>query len=241
MRKPSAATLISNALAVVAIAILVAWLSAGPDRSLQARVPGLDRPALDHASDAKSTLAAGVLVRGSGQPADLPGAWPCFRGKNLDGMAADGVALARQWPAEGPRPLWSVEMGEGYAGPAVWSGRVYVLDYDRTASADALRCLSLADGKEIWRYSYPVVVKRNHGMSRTVPAVTDQYVVALGPKCQVNCLDPTTGERRWEIDMVEQFGTTVPPWYAGQCPLIEGGARDPGPGGPRGAVDGRGL
>ena len=25
--------------------------------------------------------------------------------------------------------------------------------------ADALRCLSLADGKEIWRYSYPVKVK----------------------------------------------------------------------------------
>ena len=50
---------------------------------------------------------------------------------------------------DGPQ-LWSVELGEGYAGPAVWAGRVYVLDYDRLASADALRCLSLADGK-IWR------------------------------------------------------------------------------------------
>ena len=26
-------------------------------------------------------------------------------------------------------------------------------------------------------------------MSRTVPAVTDKYVVALGPKCHVMCLD----------------------------------------------------
>ena len=42
--------------------------------------------------------------------------------------------------------LWSIELGEGHAGAAVRDGRVYVLDYDRQAEADVLRCLSLADG-----------------------------------------------------------------------------------------------
>ena len=65
------------------------------------------------------------------------------------------------------------------------------MDYDREKKQDAVRCLSLADGKEIWRYSYPVAVKRNHGMSRTMPAVTDKYVVGHGPKCHVACLDAT--------------------------------------------------
>jgi len=87
---------------------------------------------------------------------------------------------------------------------------------------DALRCLSLDDGREIWRYVYPVVVKVNHGQSRTIPAVNDRYVVSLGPKCHVVCLDAVTGKLQWTKDLREQFGTTEPQWYAGQCPLIDG-------------------
>jgi outer membrane protein assembly factor BamB len=127
--------------------------------------------------------------------------------------------------------LWSIELGEGHAGAAVRDGRVYVLDYDRQAEADVLRCLSLADAAEIWRFSYPSKVKRNHGMSRTVPAVTEKYVVALGPKCQVMCLDAKTGQCHWLKDVVAEFGATVPPWYAGQCPLIDGDRAILAPGG----------
>src|SRR5436309_865738 len=83
---------------------------------------------------------------------------------------------------------------------------------DAGARADAVRCLSLADGREIWRRSYPVDITRNHGITRTVPAATDRYVVTLGPKCQVVCLDATSGDFRWGIDLVSQFGTTVPQW-----------------------------
>ncbi|HNU60471.1 MAG TPA: PQQ-binding-like beta-propeller repeat protein, partial [Aquaticitalea sp.] len=83
-------------------------------------------------------------------------------------------------------------------------------------------CLSLDDGAEIWNYAYPVKIKRNHGMSRTVPAVTEKHIVTLGPKCHVHCLDPVTGQFYWMIDLVKEYQTVVPPWYAGQCPLIDG-------------------
>jgi outer membrane protein assembly factor BamB len=131
------------------------------------------------------------------------------------------VKLNRSWEPPGPHELWSVDLGEGYAGPAVANGRVYLVDYDREKKQDAIRCISLEDGKEIWRFGYPVSLKRNHGMSRTVPAVTDKYVVTLGPKCHVACLDASSGQLRWGLDLVRQFGATVPAWYAGQCPLIE--------------------
>ena len=32
---------------------------------------------------------------------------------------------------------------------------------------------------------------------------------------------PATGQEYWLIDMVRQFGATVPQWYAGQCPLVD--------------------
>jgi outer membrane protein assembly factor BamB len=60
-------------------------------------------------------------------------------------------------------------------------------------------------------------------MSRTVPAVTDEYFVSIGPKCHVTCLDSKTGEFIWGKSLVRRFGAAVPPWYAGQCPLIDGG------------------
>jgi outer membrane protein assembly factor BamB len=35
------------------------------------------------------------------------------------------------------------------------------------------------------------------------------------------CCDAESGEFLWGIDLVKEYGTTVPKWYAGQCPLID--------------------
>ncbi|MBM3838840.1 MAG: polyvinylalcohol dehydrogenase [Verrucomicrobia bacterium] len=219
--------------ALAALAILALWLWLASPGALQLRLPGADQAPGDGQNGAKGNpVLSGRLIAGEGKPAELPGAWPGFRGAAKDGINDEPAPLAKQWEAPGPRSLWSIEVGEGYAGAAVSRGRVYVMDYDHGKRQDALRCLSLADGKEIWRFAYPLPVKRNHGMSRTVPAVTDQFVVALGPKCHVVCLDAATGELRWTFDLVREFGATVPPWYAGQCPLVENGLVILGVGGP---------
>jgi outer membrane protein assembly factor BamB len=34
-------------------------------------------------------------------------------------------------------------------------------------------------------------------------------------------VDPVSGELKWQLNMVREFGTEIPPWYAGQCPYIE--------------------
>ncbi|MDK1031952.1 MAG: PQQ-like beta-propeller repeat protein [Planctomycetia bacterium] len=223
MSKIIPAILIPVLVGVVGAVLIVLWL--GTDsavrQSIEARVPRKG-----NVVRAASTGGPGGprdrLSKGDGVAADLPGAWPRFRGPNIDGVSDEEVALARQWPMGRPAELWSIEVGMGYAGAAVLAGRVYIIDYDRRRQADVVRCLSLADGKDIWQYSYPVKIKQYHGMSRTVPTVTEKYVVAIGPKCHVICLDSVTGEFRWALDLVGKFGATVPDWYAGQCPLIDG-------------------
>jgi outer membrane protein assembly factor BamB len=224
-------TALPAGLALVGLGLLAWWIGSGPVVPLEARVPGLDRPK-GAAAVVKRPLRGELtkladLSPSAQQPA---GSWPCFRGEKLDGIA-QATGLARKWPKGGPKVLWSTELGEGYAGAAVFGGRVYVLDYDRKAATDTLRCMALADGKPLWRYSYPVDIKRNHGMSRTVPYVTDRFVVSIGPKCHVSCLDPVTGREYWLCDMVEDFKAIVPPWYAGQCPLVDGGRAILAPGG----------
>ncbi len=172
--------------------------------------------------EVKQMANSGTLTPGKGKPSALPGSWPQFRGPQRDGIARPQRKLAKTWPAGGPTALWSVDLGPGHAGAAVHKGRVYVMDYDRTKEEDVVRCLSFDTGEEIWRYAYSASVKYNHGMSRTVSAVTDDYVVTLGPKCHVHCLKAATGELVWKKDLVKENGTVVPLWYGSQCPLIDG-------------------
>ncbi|MCL2006385.1 MAG: PQQ-binding-like beta-propeller repeat protein [Planctomycetaceae bacterium] len=163
----------------------------------------------------------GTLTPGTGTPSQILTTWSQFRGDYRDAISTEMISLRRNWTDENPPPtLWGLPLGEGYAGFAVRNGRVYIKDYDEENQRDALRCLSLDNGEEIWRFSYPVAIKRNHGMSRTIPAVTDQYAVSIGPKCHVLCVDAITGEEKWLIDLRYIYGTVEPDWYAGQCPLI---------------------
>jgi len=227
---PRLAIPVLTALAATA-ALAVFWLGR-PEADLSLRVPGTDAPPGMAGAAVQNPVLGGKTAKGEGEPAILPGAWPGFRGPNRDATLTETTPLARSWPTTGPRAIWSVEAGEGYAGAAVLGGRVYLMDYARESHESVLRCLSLADGKEIWRYAYPLSVKRNHGITRTVPAVTEKVAVAMDPKCNVLCVDAASGALRWGMNLVHDFGATVPPWYAGQCPLLDGNTVVLAPGGP---------
>ena len=232
MTKTWLPTVLMGTAAVIGMLSVVVWLQAGSSREITRRVeiPDNALAAFPAGSDAlpvdPNVSLSGQYTAGEGKPAtDIVGSWPRFRGVNFDNVNTETISLARQFGPEGPAVRWQVKMGEGYAAAAVWNGQVYVLDYDFQEKADTLRCLSLADGKEIWRFSYPMRISPDHGVSRTIPAVTENYVVTIGPKCHVLCLDLRTLEaekkKYWMIDLVRQYQAVIPDWFAGQCPLIE--------------------
>ena len=193
------------------------------------RLPGADNRPYSAISDGGPK--EGSLQTFHGKPSGIKGSWPCFRGPDRDAIGKKSIPLLRQFSSGGPKTLWQIPLAEGYAGAAVWNGRVYIIDYDTAIQADAIRCLSLDEGKEIWRYSYPVKIPRNQGITRTVPAVADGYVVTMGPRCHVACLNAQTGQFIWGMDLIKEYGAQEPPWYAGQCPRIENGRVIIAPGG----------
>lgn len=146
--------------------------------------------------------------------------WPQFRGPARDGISRE-TGLLRQWPPGGPKVLWTVPVGQGYAGAAIVAGRVYHNDYDEKTNEWGVYARSLADGKEIWHFKEYRVIRPNHAITRTVPAVDGQYVFSLDPKLVLHCLDAKTGKQLWAKDLVEDYKTLIPPWYNGQNPLIE--------------------
>jgi outer membrane protein assembly factor BamB len=161
-----------------------------------------------------------VVIAGVAGVAAAADNWPQFRGPNRDAISTE-TGLLRKWPEGGPKVRWRTEACEGYSAPAVFNGRVYFNDYDPKENRWLVRCLSLAEGKELWRYGYERRIRTNHGITRTMPAVDGEYVFSLDPKCILHCLDAETGREVWQKNLVAEYGTRIPPWYAGQCPLIE--------------------
>jgi len=147
--------------------------------------------------------------------------WPQFRGPNRDNISTE-TGLYRKWPAGGPKVLWKISVAEGYAGAAIRDGRLYLNDYDVEKKEHLIRCLSMTDGKEIWRWSYPVEIRPNHGITRTVPAIGQNFGFFLDPKCRFHAFDLKTGKLAWQKNLVQEYKATIPQWYAGQNPLLDG-------------------
>lgn len=203
------------------------WLLKEQPYDLSERTPGMDnRPPMAIRSD---SVIIGQFFDTLGQADEIvPGDWPRFRGSDFDNISKDLTPLAEKWDTSGPAIVWKATLGEGYSGPVVHNGKVYILDYNDRKKADVLRCFSLSSGKELWRRWYYVELKRNHGYSRTIPAVTDKYVVSLGPRSHVMCTDPVTGKMLWSIDLEREYGIPgretgriTPDFFSGQCPLID--------------------
>lgn len=221
----------NSVIIITAVAFFAAlfswWILASPSYDVVVRIPGMDnRPPQKPISD---SIYIGEFFDTLGTLDDaVLGSWPRFRGSDFDNISKDPTPLAEKWDTAGPPIVWQTTLGEGYAGPAVLNGRVYVLDYNEKRKADMLRCFSLKSGDELWRRWYNVEFKRNHGYSRTIPAITDKYLVTVGPRSHVMCMDPFDGRLLWTIDLEREYGIPgkvkgkiTPEFYSGQCPLID--------------------
>ena len=219
---------------VLLIAGLIHLWNSKENREVSSKGVPVPKPIASTEDQEKSLF--GELTKGKGIKSNIKGSWPCFRGEDLNGINQDSIELLKEWPASGPPVLWELEMAKGHAGAVIHDGRVYVLDYDTEKLSDVLRCFSFETAEEIWRYTYPIKTKNNHGVTRSVPAVNDKYIVTIGPKAQVYCLEAKTGKFLWNKSLVLEYGAEIPKWYSGQCPLLEEEATIIAPCGPRGFV-----
>ena len=220
MKKEHLVPVITVAFALIALLTLVVWLNTNPGLGLQLRVPTTPANLLEKLAKQKINFK-GLFVQGIGKPSLISGSWSKFRGNDSDNIYKENIGLLDKLQPDKLPVLWKIKLGDGYAGPAVRNGSVYIIDYDKDKQSDVLRRFSLDSGAEIWHRAYVVAIKPNHGMSRTIPAVTKKYVVSIGPRAQVLCLDSLTGNFLWGIDLPLEYGSVEPLWYMGQCPLID--------------------
>ncbi|MEW6236664.1 MAG: PQQ-binding-like beta-propeller repeat protein [Candidatus Omnitrophota bacterium] len=144
--------------------------------------------------------------------------WPQYLGPNRNATSPE-TGLLKSWPESGPEALWIFPLGEGYGAPAVYEGKVYILD--KADKKDTLRCLDLATGKEEWSYSYDASGSYGHPGSRSVPTVDKERIYTCGPDGDIYCIDKTTHKPIWNKSLREGFGNPASlGWGFGQNPLL---------------------
>lgn len=213
--------IVTSLLVLTAVLSLGWWLARDPVSSFVTSEPGLDNRG---EGGVVADIDIGAYFESLGTlESDLQETWPRFRGEFFDNISHSKVRLIDKFPEGGPRVKWQVELGEGHAGAAIYKGTVYVMDYDEEKRADLLRAYALESGEPLWVRGYKINLKRNHGMSRTVPAVTEDHILTIGPRSHVMCVRRQDGEFLWGLNVEKEYAATIPLWYTGQCPLIDDG------------------
>lgn len=170
----------------------------------------------------QSILVAALFVAASWLPA---GDWPCYLGPHYNNTS-DETGLLSTWPADGPPKLWEVDLGPGFAAPAVVGDRLYAIRRIQskevgTPQKDIFLCLNAQTGAEIWKteadtqtdgYGFPG--------SRTSPTVKDGRVFVIGPGGDLYALTATDGKLLWRHNLLDEFQAKRPSWAVGQSPLV---------------------
>ncbi len=178
------------------------------------------------------TLLLGTLT--NQLPADD---WNQWLGGNRDGSWNETGTLTK-FPTGGPKVLWRAPVANGYAGPAVADGKVFVADFVRSAGDDTpnpgvkseltgterLQCLDAKTGAQLWSHEYNCNYKLSYPNGpRATPTVDGSLVYFLGAEGNLCCLNTADGKVVWSHDLKLDYGMDAAPhWGFAAHPLVDG-------------------
>src|SRR5438876_1998073 len=134
--------------------------------------------------------------------------WPQWRGPARDGISSE-TGWRQNWPASGPRRLWTARVGEGFSSVAVKGSRVYTMGNE--GDKDTVFCLAAATGRPLWQFKYPCPAG-DEGGTRATPTVDGDRLYTLSREGQAFCLNAATGARIWAKDLQRETGASAPRW-----------------------------
>ncbi len=160
------------------------------------------------------------LLGSSGLRADD---WPQWRGPQRDGVWRES-GIIETIPETGLKVRWRARVGNGYSGPAVAAGRVFVTDHQFQPEIERVLCFDEATGQRIWEHSYPTdYANMEYGNGpRATPTVHDGKVYTLGTQGYLTCLDTDAGRVVWRKELVKDLNAKALTYGFSSAPLVVG-------------------
>lgn len=149
--------------------------------------------------------------------------WPQWRGLNRDGVWKE-TGLLEKFRGSDLKISWRAPVGNGYSGPTVADGRVYLTDRVTEPKAqERVHCFDAATGKSLWSYAYDCAyggIGYPDG-PRAAVTVDSGLAYALGAVGNFHCFDAKSGKLLWSHDLNKEYQIALPVWGLSGAPLIE--------------------
>ena len=168
--------------------------------------------------------------------AGLADDWPQWLGPNRDSVWREN-GIVKKFPDQGLPIRWRTEVRDGYSGPAVADGRVFVLDYVHTTGkasdspivrselegTERVLCLNAEDGSLLWKHEYECPYRIAYpGGPRATPTVDGKRVYTLGAEGDLLCFHVADGKVIWSKQLRKEYQTKSPLWGFCGHPLVDG-------------------
>ncbi|QVL32090.1 PQQ-binding-like beta-propeller repeat protein [Telmatocola sphagniphila] len=147
--------------------------------------------------------------------------WPIFLGPSSNSVSTE-KGILKNWPKEGLKVLWEVEMGLGYAPVVISEGRLF--HFDRFGKNCRLTCRTSETGKLLWKFDYPTDYQDYYGYDpgpRCGPMVDGDRVYIHGPEGMLHCVNVADGKLIWKVDTAAKFNVLQNFFGVGSCPIVE--------------------
>jgi outer membrane protein assembly factor BamB len=146
--------------------------------------------------------------------------WPQWRGPDRDGAAP--FHEPKVWP-EKLTAKWKISVGEGYASPIFAGGRIF--EFTRQGDDEVAMSINPADGKILWRQSYPAPFEpvnsaARHGKGpKSTPLYYDEKLYTFGISGILSSFDGATGKVLWRKEYSKDFKGTWPMFGTSMSPV----------------------
>jgi outer membrane protein assembly factor BamB len=119
---------------------------------------------------------------------------------------------------------WRAKISNGYSGPTVAGGRVYVTDrVIAPIQIERIHCFDAMTGNKIWSYDYECKYEKIEYRNGPRASVTidENRAYSLGTMGHFYCFDATTGDVLWSKNLDAEYAIRMPMWGIAASPLIE--------------------
>ncbi|MBU0616595.1 MAG: PQQ-like beta-propeller repeat protein [Planctomycetes bacterium] len=153
-------------------------------------------------------MALMLIASGCAPPASAQ--WTQWGGPHRD-FSCDSTGLADAWPEEGPREVWSREIGAGHSSIVVDGETLYTMC--RRDDQDAILAINARSGETLWETRYDAPAKADMWLDfgpgpHSTPLIVGDRIFTVGAMVHFHCLDKNTGKILWSHDLMEELGTS---------------------------------
>jgi len=149
--------------------------------------------------------------------------WPQWRGPERDGIWPEN-GIIQKFESSRLNIRWREKIANGYSGPTVAGGRVYITDrLTIPAQTERVHCFNAVTGEKIWSYEYECKYEKieHRNGPRASVIIDGNRAYSLGTMGHFYCFDAATGKVLWSKDLDAEYAIRMPTWGISSCPIIE--------------------